>query len=143
MNLHPQGYNSKYLAHCATWGAPSCFYMWCEGRGGSRVWARGVLRWFAHPLWWCCIQGARAVHTVFTPGFFRSGNGVFWSFVSRVHNLPRCTCTQLLFLVPYNFFVFCCSRRHLSGTSTASKGPLSQVPASVGPFYFKIPPPVH
>ena len=69
--------------------------------------------------------------------------GFFGLFVSRVHNLPSCTRTQLLFLVPYNFFVFCCSRRHLSGTSTASKGPLSQVPASVGPFYFKIPPPVH
>ena len=41
---------------------------------------------------------------------------------------PNCSCTQL-FLVPYSFFVFCCSRRCLSRCkhcSTAAKGPRSQ-----------------
>ena len=33
-----------------------------------------------------------------------------------------CTCTQL-FLVPYSFFVFCCSKRHLSRYQPSSKGP--------------------
>ena len=66
----------------------------------------GWLRCVAHPLWWCCVQGACAVphicsqHPVFAPGsskvavrFF----GLFISFGSRIR--PNCTCTQL-FLVP-------------------------------------------
>ena len=50
----------------------------------------------------------------------------FWSFcvLSIIH--PNCTYT-LLFLLPYSFFVFCCSRRHLSRCKHCKKGP--QVPA--------------
>ena len=55
-------------------------------------------------------------------GFF----GLFVTFGSRI--CPNCTCTQL-FLVPYSFFVFCCSRRGVSkckNCSTAAKGPRYQ-----------------
>ena len=51
---------------------------------------------------------------------------VFFILLSRI--CPICACMQL-FLVPYNFFVFCCSRRRLSRrkhSSTAAKGLRSQ-----------------
>ena len=50
----------------------------------------------------------------------------FWSFrILLSIGCPNCTCTQL-FLAPYYFFVFCCSRRCLSRCRRCSKG--SQVP---------------
>ena len=48
-----------------------------------------------------------------------------------VHICPNCMYTQL-FLVPYSFFVFCCSRRRgdvSPGESMATKGLRSEVPA--------------
>ena len=54
---------------------------------------------------------------------FRSGIWAFCIFLSII--CPSCSCGQL-FLVPYSFFVFCCSRRCVSGASTAAKGPRSQ-----------------
>ena len=51
--------------------------------------------------------------------------GVFLVFLSII--CPNCACTQL-FLVPYSFFVFCCSKRRLSRCRHCSK--VSQVPGS-------------
>ena len=48
-----------------------------------------------------------------------------------VHNLSCCTHVQL-FLVPYSFFVFCCSGDVCPGVSPAAKGPRFQ-PVSAGP----------
>ena len=46
----------------------------------------------------------------------------FWSFCILLSLIcTNCTCTQL-FLVPYNLFVFCCLRRHLSSYKHCSKG---------------------
>ena len=52
--------------------------------------------------------------------------GLFCVLLSII--FPSCTCMQL-FLVPYSFFVFCCSKRDLSRCkhcSTAANGPRSQ-----------------
>ena len=95
----------------------------------------GCLRCFAHPFDGVEVQGVCAApcfcswHRVFRSRLFRSGSWVFWSFCILLSIIcPNCTCTQL-FLVPYSFFVFCCSRRGVSSCkycSTATKGPRSQ-----------------
>ena len=61
---------------------------------------------------------------------FRSSSWVFDLF-NLVHNLSCCTHVQL-FLVPYSFFVFCCSGDVCPGVSPAAKGPRFQ-PVFPGP----------
>ena len=86
------------------------------------------------PLRWCCMQGTFAVPYFFSrplvlrPALQKWLLGFLVSLYLLSRICPNCTCTQL-FLVPYSFFVFCCSRRCLSGCkhcSTAAKSPRSQ-----------------
>ena len=86
---------------------------------------RGGLGVLPTPSVVLCAGGMRST-LLLLPAFQRQQLG-FWSlFISLSIICPKCTCTQL-FLVPYSFFVFCCSRRCLSRCQHCSKG--SQVPA--------------
>ena len=90
---------------------------------------------FCPSLRWCCVQGACSrpcfcsQHPVFALGSSKVAVGFFGLFVSFGSRIcPTGACTQL-FLVPYSFFVFCCSRRGVSRCkhcSTSAKGPRSQ-----------------
>ena len=92
------------------------------------------LRWSARPFGGVECRG-HAQCPAFAPDplllcswLFRSGSWIFFFLVFSIFLsiiCPNCTCMQL-FLVPYNFFVFCCSRRGLSRCKPRSKG--SQVP---------------
>ena len=93
----------------------------------SEVRLEGWLRCFVRPPV-VLIAGSMPVPCCCS-GLFKSGIWVFWSlcvFCSEfVDKTPSCECMKL-FLVPYNFFVFCCWRRGLSRCkhrSTCSKGP--------------------
>ena len=88
----------------------------------------GWLRLFAYPL-----GGAECRGHVQCPAFccwlFRSGSWAFFGLLYLLSRIcPNCTCTQL-FLVPYSFFVSCCSRSRLSRCKhgrPAAEGPRSQ-----------------
>ena len=74
--------------------------------------------------WWCPVE---TQFSCFCFWLFRSSGWdflVYWYL--SVHNLPQLPKHQL-FLVPYNFFAFCCSRRALSSYKHCSKR--SWVPA--------------
>ena len=76
---------------------------------------------------WCLKWGESRGRSCTVPCFcsrhLRSGNSFFWSFFILLFIIcPNCTYMQL-FLVPYIFFVFCCSRRCLSMCKNCSKGP--------------------
>ena len=107
-------------------GGQSCFLYGvrvgvCPGVGPD-----GWLRWSAHPFGGVVCKG-HAQCPAFAPGSSRAAVGLFGLFVSFGSRIcPSCACTQL-FLVPYSFFVFCCSRRGVSRCKHCSKG--SQVPA--------------
>ena len=90
----------------------------CPGFGPE-----GKLKWFA-PFRWYCVQGACTVLCL-APGY--SKVAVLDFFLISLYLLSRictnCTCMQL-FLIPYSFLVFCCSRRDVSRCkhcSTAEK----------------------
>ena len=98
----------------------------CPGVGPE-----GWRRWSAHPFGAVCRGHAQ--DPVFAPdplllrpALQKWQLGFFGLFVPFVQNLPQLHVTQL-FLVPYSFFVFCCSRRGLSRCKHCSKW--SQVPA--------------
>ena len=75
------------------------------------------------PPQWCCVQVSRTVPW-FCSWHLKPGKLSFWSFcILSFIICPSCSCMQL-FLVPYCFFVFCCSRRLFP----KAKGPGSQVP---------------
>ena len=85
---------------------------------------RGGLGGRPHPLGGAvCRVHAQYPALLPTPQKWQLG---FWSFCILFIICPNGACTQL-FLVPYRFFVFCCSRRRLSRWKHCSKG--SQVPA--------------
>ena len=66
-----------------------------------------------------------------SPNHWTIGEFPVWAFLYLiVYNCPGCTLVQL-FLVPYSFFVFCCSKRRLSRCKHCSKG--SQDPACLNP----------
>ena len=72
-------------------------------------------------------QGACAFASGFSEVASEVADGFFWSFCIFLSIIcTNCTYTQL-FLVPYDFFVFCCWNRHLSRCKHCSKG--FQVPA--------------
>lgn len=79
----------------------------------------GWLRWSAHPFGNVCRGHAQ--YPTFAPGSSEVGVGFLWSFCTLSIICSHCSCTQL-FLAPYNFFVFCCSRRHLFRCKHCSKG---------------------
>ena len=71
------------------------------------------------------MQGACA-GPCFRSGLFKSGSWDFWSLcIFCPEFCPNCACSQL-FLVPYSFFIFCCSWRGVSRCKHCSKG--SQAP---------------
>ena len=100
-------------------------YLWGQGWGGSRVWAERSLRWLDDTFdGFACREHAQ--YPAFAPrSWWQLGFWCLCSLWSIIY--PDCTCMQF-FSVPYSFFVFYCSRRHLPGVSTAAKGPRSQVP---------------
>ena len=72
----------------------------------------GWLRCFVHSVGGGVCRGL--VQYRFCSGLFRCGSWVFGlsvSFGSRIYTTY--TCTQL-FVVPYSFFAFCCSKRRVS-----------------------------
>ena len=82
------------------------------------------------PLWWCCMQGhtqyLSALHLFQALQKWQLGFLMPFYLLSRI--CPNCACTQL-FLVPFSFFAFCCSRRDVSRykhCGIATKGPRSQ-----------------
>lgn len=92
----------------------------------SRVWPDRWLRWSAHPFGGGCA-GAWAVPCfcsntlLLLPAPQKWQLGFFGLYL--VYNLPQLrTCAQLS-SVPSRFFVFCCSRRHLSRHKHCSTGP--------------------
>ena len=95
-------------------------------RAGARaeVGPEGWLRWSALPSGGAACRGhLQDLLLLLALQKWRLG---FWSFCILLSIIcPKCTCTQL-FLVPYGFSVFCCSRRGVSGRQHCSKG--SQVP---------------
>ena len=94
----------------------------CLGVGAERL-----LRWFAHLLGGVESRG-HSQYSVFVPSSSEVVVGFCFFFILLSRICPICACMQL-FLVPYNFFVFCCSRRRLSRRkpgSTAAKGLRSQ-----------------
>lgn len=111
-------------------------------------WGRGQVQgWRAAqavcpPLRWCGVRGAClrpspcSLFPVLAPssgevavGF---SGGSFCILVSVT--CPNCAWRQL-FLAPYHFFVFCCSRSHLSRCELCSEG--SQVPACLNSLVIK------
>ena len=88
--------------------------------------------WFAHAFLGGVVCRGHAQYPGFAPGSSEVALGLFVSFLvflylpSRI--CPKCPCKQLL-LVPYSFFVFCCSKTGLSRckhSCTAAKGPRPQ-----------------
>ena len=67
-----------------------------------------------------------AQYSAFALGSSKVAVGFLVFLYLVVHNFAPAACLQL-FLVCYHFFVFCCSRRCVSGCKPYSKG--SQVPA--------------
>ena len=108
-----------------------------QGRSVSRFWAEGWLKWSAHHC--LCGVACRGVactvpyicfeHSIFAPGSSEMAVGFFFPFLSFWSRIcPNGARTQL-FLVPYSFCVFCCSRRAVSRCKhcgTAAKCPRSQ-----------------
>ena len=75
---------------------------------------------------WSHVDSSRALRCPRSPTSASSWVLFFWYFCILLSIIcPNCICMQL-FLVSYSFFVFCCSRRHLSRCKHCSKG--SQVP---------------
>ena len=105
----------------------------------------GWLRCFAHPSGGGVCRGQAHYlcfcprHPIFAPGSSKLAVGFFGLFVSFGSRIcPNCAYTQL-FLVPYSFFVFCCSRKGVSRCkycSTAAKGPRSQPVSVWSEMYF-------
>ena len=99
---------------------------WASSLRGVRVrvcagvWPEGCLRWFAHLSGGVRVCAARqAQYSAFAPDtLWQLG---FFSLSISFCPYFALTC-RLLFLVPCAFFVFCCSRRHLSRCKHWSKG---------------------
>ena len=115
-------------------GGTSLFLIWSKGRDVSRGQAGGVAWVVSHPLGDVVLRG-HAQYPAFTSDplllleafqKWQLGFLVSMYLLSRIYS--NSTCMQL-FLVPYSFFIFCCSRRGVSrckNCSTAAKGPRSQ-----------------
>ena len=93
----------------------------------SRGWAQWGL---PIPLVMLCAGTMHSTLVLLPAAFFcfpllRSGSWIFGFSISLSIICLNCTCTEL-FLVPCNFFVFCCSRRHLSRCKHEAKGARSQ-----------------
>ena len=96
----------------------------CKCRGVNRSGRRDP-QVVCPPLRWWCVQGACEV-LCFCSGLFRSVSLAFWSFCIFHPKFFLIAARMQLFLVPYSFFVFCCSKRGMSRCqhcSTAAKGP--------------------
>ena len=97
----------------------------CSGAGPEQ-W----LRWFAHPFGGAVCRGHTqshgALHLFRALQKWQLGFLMPFYLLSRI--CPNCARTQL-FLVPYSFFAFCCSRRDVfryKHCGIATKGPRSQ-----------------
>lgn len=90
------------------WGKPAL--IWDEGRGVS--WGQaGGHGCFAPSLRWWYVQGG--IHsTLFLFRLFKSGSWVFWSLC--ILWVVPLFLMHTGILVPYSFFVLCCSMQHLS-----------------------------
>ena len=85
---------------------------------GSRI--KGRLSWSAYPLVGAVCRVC-AQFPAFVPDSLEVVVG-FLVFLCLVHNLPQLPMREVIFLVPYGFFVFCCWRRLLSRCKHCSKG---------------------
>ena len=75
---------------------------------GGPVGQVGRVAWVVcQPTWWCCVQGSlcRTLLLLPIPQKWQLDFGLF----ALVRTNPNCAFIKL-FLVPYSFFVFCCSR---------------------------------
>ena len=117
------------LLICSLSGGRLVPYMGLRWGVCSEVRLEGWLRCFVNPSGGVnCREHASTLLLLWA---FKSGIWVFWSLCvfcpEFVDKTPNCECMKL-FLVPYNFFVFCCWKRGLSRCkhcSTCSKGPRS------------------
>lgn len=115
-----------FLVACS-W-SPGELVPYIRGVGGaSRGEVSSGFRVFCPPL--CdVVCREHTQYLCFSSQLFRNGLCVFSLFASFIKNLPNCTCTQLS-SVPYSFFVFFCSRRHLSRWKHLQHQQGFQVPA--------------
>ena len=128
------GSKSKWqIPLLALWGGVSWLLPWVRGGVDPGIWSEGWLRWSAHPLCWCCVQGACTV-PCFCSRLSRSGSWVLFSLSESCPQLAPTTHAQLFF-IPYNFFVFCWWGRHLSRCKHWSRGSQVQVCLSVSAFW--------
>ena len=135
------------LPHSPRRGKPASYIGWgVELEGWFRRFAQciGAVVWKGHAQY-----PAFTPNTLFLLPTLQEQQLGFGLFLSCVHNLPQLYIVAQLFLVPYSFFVFPCSRR--PGANIAAKDPRSQ-PISVpfmkfqpsGPNYLpKAPSPWH
>ena len=86
----------------------------------SRGWARGVV---CPPLRWYCVDRGMCSMLLLLQALQKWQLGFLVSLY--VFFLPELALTMpaQLFLVPYSFSVFCCSRRGVPRESIAAKGP--------------------
>ena len=93
-------------------GRVSSFLKWDERRDVSRGEAGRVAGWCPHPLGSVICRGMSGTlpllraHSLFLLALSKGSWAFCGVFVSFVQNWTNCKYTQL-FLVPYNFFVFC------------------------------------
>ena len=109
----PTAERDKLVPYMGKWGRGVQGLSWRGGLGGTQP-SRGIV----------CRRQAQ--YPVLAPSSSEAAVGVFWSFHILLSVIcPQYTCLQV-FLVPYSFFVFYCSRRCLSRCKRSRKG--SQVP---------------
>ena len=99
------------------------FLKWGEGRGGLVVWATGMTCVVCPPSCRCRVSKSYAV-PCFAPSSSEMAVGL-WCFYVLLFEIAF-ACVQL-YLVPYGFFVVCCSKKCLFRCKRSHKG--SRVPA--------------
>ena len=104
---------------------PACSLKGVRVGAGPRFGLEGWLGWSAHPLAFAVCRDHTAV-PCFCSGHLRSSSWVFGLFISCSKFVPTAH-VHSYFLLPYSFFIFCCSRKHLSRCKHCRQG--SQVPA--------------
>ena len=115
--------SNRYPCSLPQWGRAGPLNGVSAGAGADRWVGPEWIRWSAHPLGGAvCRDHAR--YPAFAPGTWEVAAG-FWPFCILFILCPSRACVQL-FLVPYSFFIFHCSRRYLSRRKHCSNG--SQVP---------------
>lgn len=127
--------NNRFRYLLTPWVGASLYRVW--GRVGvcPGVGLEGWLTWSAHlSLCGVACSGAGTIlyicfqHSIFALGSSEMAVGFFFPFLSFWSGIcPNGTCTQL-FLVPYSFCVFCCSRRAVSRYKHFSAAAVSQFP---------------